>query len=170
MPSGVRGGRDTFPPIRLMRDDCRVPTGSTADPSLLSALKKAMDVPSVVAAFLIGSQVAGKAGPLSDYDVAVWLDTGLGPQERLDLRLRLLAAGEAVVGDGALDLVVLNDAPPLLQNRAGRNRIELVERDRRARVLLEADALIRYLDTAPLRAELAAGLAHRLEEGTYGRS
>jgi predicted nucleotidyltransferase len=144
-------------------------TGSTPDPSMQDALGKAMDVPSVIAAFLIGSQATGRAGPLSDHDVAVWLDPGLGPRERLAMRLRLLAAGEAVVGDGALDLVVLNDAPPLLQNRAGRDRIELVERDRRARVLLEADALVRYLDTAPLRAELAAGLAHRLEEGRFGR-
>lgn len=153
-----------------MRDDCRVSIGSTADPSLLRALRDAMDMPNVVSAFLIGSQATGNVGPLSDHDVAVWLDPGLGPRERFDLRLRLLAAGEAVVGDGALDLVVLNDAPPLLQNRAGRDRIGLVERDRRARILLEADALVRYLDTAPLRAELAAGLAHRLEEGSFGRS
>jgi uncharacterized protein len=147
-----------------------VPTRSTADPSVLHALKEAMDVPNVVAAFLIGSRAAGRAGPLSDHDVAVWLDPGLEPRERLDLRLRLLAAGEAVVGDGALDLVILNDAPPLLQNRAARDRVDLGERDRRTRILLEADALVRFLDTAPLRAELAAGLAHRLEEGTFGRS
>jgi uncharacterized protein len=146
-----------------------VNAGGSIDPSLLRALTDALDQPGVVAASLIGSRAMGSAGPLSDHDVAVWLDPKLSPGERLDLRLRLLAAGEALLGEGKLDLVVLNDAPPLLQNRAGRDRIVLVERDTPARVRFESDALVRFLDTAPLRAELAAGLASRLEEDRFGR-
>lgn len=139
------------------------------DQALLQRLGAAFDRPGVVFASVFGSQASGSAGPLSDIDVAVWLDPDLGARERLDARLRLLAAAEAILGDASVDLVILNDAPPLLQNRAGRRRLQLVDRDPRARVRLEADALVRYLDTAPLRAELARGTAHRLEERRFGR-
>ncbi|MDP9188495.1 MAG: nucleotidyltransferase domain-containing protein [Actinomycetota bacterium] len=139
------------------------------DSALLDRLGEALDQPGVVLASLFGSQVAGKPGPLSDVDVAVWLDPGLQASERLDARLRLLTAAEGVLGERSVDLVVLNDAPPLLQNRASRGRLKLVERDPRARVRLESEALIRFLDTEPLRAELATGLSRRLEEGRFGR-
>lgn len=139
------------------------------DSILLRRLGEALDRPGVVLASLFGSQVAGTPGPLSDVDVAVWLDPGLNQAERLRARLDLQAAAEGVLGERRVDLVVLNDAPPLLQNRAARGRLTLVERDSRARVRLEADALIRFLDTAPLRSELANGLASRLAEGRFGR-
>jgi len=45
----------------------------------------------------------------------------------------------------------------------------LIERDPRARVRFEARAMLDYLDTKPLRDELARGLRHRLEEGRFGR-
>lgn len=139
------------------------------DSALLRRLGDVLDQPGVVLASMFGSQVGGTPGPLSDVDVAVWLDPGLRPSERLDARLRLLAAAEEVLGARSVDLVVLNDAPPLLQNRASRGRLKLVERDPQARVRLESEALIRFLDTEPLRAELATGLANRLEEGRFGR-
>jgi predicted nucleotidyltransferase len=106
---------------------------------------------------------------MSDIDVAVWLDSSIDRAERLAVRLRLAAAAQEALGTTDVDLVILNDAPPLLQHRARRRRVPLVERDPRSRVRLEADALVRYLDTAPLRAELARGLEHRFEEGRFGR-
>jgi predicted transcriptional regulator len=45
----------------------------------------------------------------------------------------------------------------------------LIERDHATRVSLEAGAIVEYLDTEPLRAELARGLRHRIEEGRFGR-
>jgi predicted nucleotidyltransferase len=54
----------------------------------------ALDRPGVVAAFLFGSQATGSPGPLSDVDVAVWLEPAPSPQGRyLDTApLRDLAA------------------------------------------------------------------------------
>jgi hypothetical protein len=80
-----------------------------------------------------------------------------------------MAAAAKALHTDEVDLVILNDAPPLLQHRAMRARLPLVERRPKARVRLEADALLRYLDTKPLREELARGLQKRLAEGRFGR-
>jgi predicted nucleotidyltransferase len=122
-----------------------------------------LDRDGVVAALLFGSQATGRAGPLSDIDVAVWLDPELDSDARLEMRLRLSAA----LGD--VDLVVLNDASPLLIQRARQSGTVLIDRDPRARVRLETRALIEYLDTKPLREELARGTRNRLKEGRFGR-
>ena len=135
----------------------------------LERLAAVFDRQEVVAAYLVGSQAASAAGPLSDVDVAVWLDPTLGLDQRLDLRIRLVAAATEALSTDRLDLIVLNDAPPLLRHRALGHRRRLVERDAVARVRLEARTIVEYLDTAPLRRELAAGVRRRLEEGRFGR-
>jgi predicted nucleotidyltransferase len=139
------------------------------DTEALARLASALDIEPVVSAELFGSYASGRPGPLSDVDVAVWLDPDLDSAERFAARLRLLDSAAAALGTEEVDLVVLNDAPPLLQHRARRGAIRLVDRDAPRRVRFEADALVRYLDTAPLRQELARGLEHRLEEERFGR-
>jgi hypothetical protein len=65
--------------------------------------------------------------------------------------------------------VPLNHAPPLIRQRAIRDGRRLLERDRKIRVQLEARAIIEYLDTIPLREELARGQRNRIHEGRFGR-
>ena len=57
----------------------------------------------------------------------------------------------------------------LMRHRAVCDGVRLLERDRDARVRLEARGLLDYLDTAPLRATLAAGVQRRIDEGRFGR-
>ncbi len=132
-------------------------------------LAAALDIPPVVSALLFGSQAIGNAGPLSDVDLAVWLDPASEPAERDRWQLELMSAAAGAVGTDEVQVVVLNDATPLLRQRAMRDGVRLVDRDRPVRVRLEARALLEYLDTAPLRAELASGLRHRIAEGRFGR-
>jgi predicted nucleotidyltransferase len=148
---------DRGPPIRL-------------DAGALDRLRAALDVDGVVSAFVFGSMATGRTTPLSDVDIGVWLDPELPSRERLSARLHLMAEAAAALRTDEVDLVILNDAPPLLQHRAMRARLPLVERRSKARVRLEADALLRYLDTKPLREELARGLQKRLADGRFGRS
>lgn len=63
--------------------------------------------PSVKLAYLFGSQITGKTGPLSDYDFAVYLD-GKGKKKMFDIKLELLAALSKVLKTDEIDLVVLN--------------------------------------------------------------
>jgi hypothetical protein len=68
-----------------------------------------------------------------------------------------------------VDLVILNDAPPLLSHRVLRDGLLLLERSRTERVRFETRAVLEYLDTKPLRKELELGVRRRLAEGTFGR-
>lgn len=133
----------------------------------LRRLASALDREGVVSASLFGSQATGKAGELSDVDIAVWLEPGREPT--LDVRLELTNAASRALDGGEVDLVILNGAPPLLRHRAIASQRILVDRDRVARVRLEARALVEYLDTRPLRAQLARGLRNRIVEGRFGR-
>jgi hypothetical protein len=152
--------------VTVIDERSRVPRVDEAARKRLSA---ALDREGVVAAMLIGSQARGEVGPLSDVDLAVWHEPGLGPSQRLSLQLSLMsAAGEALRTD-EVDLVMLNQAPPLLRHRAIRDAVRLVERDPKRRVQFEAKALIDYLDTMPLRAEASRGLRNRIKEGRFGR-
>jgi len=132
-------------------------------------LATALERDGVVAGSLFGSQAVGEPGPLSDVDVAVWVEGALKPRERGALRLELADAAARALGTDQVDLVVLNDAPPLLRHRAVRDGEVLVERDRLAHVRLATTALLEYLDTEPLRATLAAGRRRRLAEDRFGR-
>lgn len=118
--------------------------------------------PDVVAAYLFGSQARGTPGPLSDVDLAVWLDTSLDGRRRFSRQLSLMSGAGDVLGTSEAQVVVLDDAPPLLAHRVLRDGFLLTERDPVARVHLETDTIVRYLDTIPLRQELSRGLARRL--------
>lgn len=63
----------------------------------------------------------------------------------------------------------MNDAPPLLAHRVLRDGSVLADSDPFQRVRFETNAIIRYLDTIPLREEMGRGLRRRLAEGTFGR-
>ena len=117
-------------------------------------LAAALDREGVVAASLFGSQATGLIGPLSDVDIAIWVDPELDPKQRLTLRSELSRAATAVLGTDEVDLVLLNDAPPLFKHRAMSGAVRLIERDPVDRVRLETAALLEYFDTAPLRKEL----------------
>jgi predicted nucleotidyltransferase len=149
-------------------DDCGAPI--RLDAEALNRLGAALDVDGVVSAFVFGSMAAGRTTPLSDVDIGVWLDPTLSSSQRLNAQLRLIADAATALHTDEVDVVILNDAPPLLQHRAMRARLPLAERDPKTRVRLEADAQLRYLDTQPLRDEFARGLQERLADGRFGRS
>jgi predicted nucleotidyltransferase len=152
--------------MTVVDEKARVPP---LDAPARERLARALDREGVVAAMLIGSQARGSAGPLSDVDVGVWHEPGLDPAGRLRLRLDLAAAAARALGTDEVDVVLLNGATPLMRHRAIREAQRLVERDPKTRVRFEARALLDYLDTKPLRVELARGLRHRIEEDRLGR-
>jgi predicted nucleotidyltransferase len=142
----------------------------TVDGAARERLGEALDQEGVVAAMLIGSQARGNPGPLSDVDVAYWHDPGLGREEAWKLRLALIGTAEKALRTGEIDMVPLNNAPPLMQQRAIRDAVRLVERDPDERVRLETRAVLDYLDTAPLRLALRHRLKRLFEEDRFGRS
>jgi predicted nucleotidyltransferase len=152
--------------MTVVNEKSRVPT---LDEAGLKRLSHALDHEGVVAAMLIGSQARGTVGPLSDVDIAVWHDPVLESRARFDLQLDLAGDAASALGTDEVDIVLLNHAPPLMRHRAIRDGKRLVERDHDERVRLETRAILDFLDTAPLRAELGRGVRRRMKEGRFGR-
>jgi predicted nucleotidyltransferase len=102
----------------------------------------------VASAYLFGSEAEGRAHRESDVDVGVLLAPGSVPddRERFALRLDLMGELAAELGGRQADVVLLDDAPPMLAKRIvldGRRILdELPETDRafvRRAILAAAD-------------------------------
>ncbi len=102
--------------------------------------------------YLFGSQASGKVWGESDVDLAVLLSPGVSRDRYGAIRVELISELMSVFESNKVDVVILNDAPPLLTYegiiRGGRL---LFEKDRLARIRFEVRAFQEYVDTAPLR-------------------
>jgi len=123
----------------------------------------------VVAGYIFGSMAQGRARPNSDVDVAVLLSDDLDGEARFMRRLRLGTEVEEAIGRRT-DLVVLNDAPPLLQHQVLKHGRLVFERDRAARVEFEVRAGKIYADLKPMRWFFQEALFREIQEvGLGGR-
>lgn len=120
----------------------------------------------VVVAYLFGSVARGKAGPLSDVDVAVLLAEDRDPFTAF---LEVAEEVARVVGPERADVVFLNEAPVALAYRVLRDGRVLLCRDEGARVEHWVRTVIRYLDMQPFFRTLEEGVRHRILEGRFGR-
>jgi len=102
----------------------------------------------VVAAYLFGSHAADRARPSSDVDIAVVLRRA-DKQMRFERRLQLMTALSDTCGCDA-DVIVLDDASPILQHQVLKHGQRIYERDRQARVEFEVRAGKVYADLKPM--------------------
>ncbi|HSB69801.1 MAG TPA: nucleotidyltransferase domain-containing protein [Candidatus Methylomirabilis sp.] len=102
--------------------------------------------------YLFGSQARGNVWPESDVDLAVVLGPKAPTEQHGEILVRLIGDLMTVFGSNNVDVVILNDAPPLLTYegviQGGRL---LFEADRLTRIRFEVRAFQEYVDTAPLR-------------------
>lgn len=124
--------------------------------------------PAIEEAYLFGSVARGEAGPTSDLDVAVFIDPTIAAAERASILASLAATLMKALGTSEVDLIQLNDAPPLLYHRVLRDGRRLVSRDLRATTRREGQALSRYCDWVPQLAKIEAAHRRRIEAGNFG--
>lgn len=122
--------------------------------------------PSVAFALLFGSRAHGNPRADSDWDVGVYFDPSLERSERHVRRLQLIASLEPAVD---VDVVVLNDAPPLLAHRALMG-VRLLVRDLEAWVRFFVRTLASAGDDRVYGRVHAEARRRRLREGSLGRS
>jgi len=122
--------------------------------------------PAVLFATLFGSRASGSPRADSDWDLAVFFDASLDAQSRASKRALLIAALEP---EYRVDLVVLNDAPPLVAHRALCGE-RLFVRDRSAYVRFFVQTLALAFDESHWNEIHAQARRERLAEGTFGRS
>lgn len=99
--------------------------------------------------YLFGSQVTGDTGPISDIDIAVFLKEELDLGERFKRRLDIQEDLAKFFKSESIDIVVLNDAYPLLEHRILRQGKLIFSVDNKKRLDYETKAIMRYLDWQP---------------------
>lgn len=118
-------------------------------------------------AFLFGSFARATPQPWSDIDIAIYVSRPLSLWEQG----QLAAALERGLGRD-VDLLILNtalDHNPALAYKAISEGVLLFCRRRETFVDFKTKAILRYLDTAFLRAMVARAFQERLETGRFGR-
>jgi predicted nucleotidyltransferase len=124
-----------------------------SDSSVESALVQALAEPGaadVASAYLFGSVAEGRAHRESDIDLGVLLAWRAHPDraQRFEAGIRLAGAVQAALGR-SVDVVVLNDAPPLLGRRAVTRGRRILCRDARADHAYLRDVQLRAADLEP---------------------
>ena len=132
--------------------------------SYLPQLKKLFAEKGVILAYLFGSQAEGKAGPLSDIDIAVLLTPDVPPEHWTDVQIELICELTSIFHRDDVDVVILNRATPLLAHEVIKYGQCIYEPDRGVRVDFETAAFRRYVDTKPLRRLQQRRLAEWVEE------
>ncbi len=123
----------------------------------------------VLEAYLFGSVAAGSAMGHSDIDVAVYLGDPRPSASAFGYAADLTAALMHAFRINHVDVVVLNDAPPLLYHRVLRDGIRVISRDLRATTTREGRALSRYCDFLPQLQKIDAAHRSRTGAGRFGR-
>ena len=123
--------------------------------------------PEILEAYLFGSHARDTGQAHSDIDVAVFVNFGEVVPGPFGYRSELTSALMSGLGSNAVDVVVLNTAPPLLYHRVLRDGVRVVSRDLRATTVREGRALSRHCDFAPHLAKIDAilGARARASEG-----
>jgi hypothetical protein len=103
----------------------------------------------IIFAYLFGSLVRGKTGYLSDIDIAVYLREEIYSREYFETKLRILGDLTDLFKQDDIDLVVLNDAPPLVSHTILKEGRLIFCADAKKRIEYEVKATLKYLDWKP---------------------
>jgi len=129
--------------------------------------------PDIIAAYLFGSRATQRIHPRSDVDIAVLLDEAALPQEKgwggplMSRRLDLIAEAESFA-DCEVDLITLNNAPPLLSFEVLRKGRLLYEGNRSGRIEFEVRAGKIYNDLQPMYNFFNQALRQELKGAGFG--
>lgn len=115
-------------------------------------------------AYLFGSVAEGKAGELSDIDIGVYLGGTMTKAERGSRRIELIFGLTALLGSDSVDLLVLNDTPPVLSFEIIRPNVLIFERDSNLKVDVEQRIMSMYLDWKYYEDRLNRNLLKRITE------
>ena len=100
----------------------------------------------IIFAYLFGGLAKGDLKPLSDVDIAVYVnDTGNLPEYKLKLFDELTE----ILGTNEMDLIMLNTAPVILSGRIVQNKQILVDKNPHFRHAYESLTLRKYLVLSP---------------------
>jgi predicted nucleotidyltransferase len=146
--------------------------------AMIGSLKGVLDgTPGLRLAVLFGSAARRTAGSGRDLDVGVVLDHAADPSLGLDAGEPALTAISALAvaleraTGRTVDLILLDDAPPLLRFEIARDGVVLLEHEPHAWATFRAHAMIDWWDWAPTASRMHESMAARLRaEVSHGPS
>jgi predicted nucleotidyltransferase len=125
--------------------------------------------PEILDAYLFGSRARGDDKAHSDIDVAVYVDPARAPDSSFGYAAELTAELARTLGSDAVDVVILNHAPPLLYHRVLRDGVRLLTRNPASTTTREGRALSRFCDYVAHLRKIDAIHAARIASGNFGR-
>lgn len=117
----------------------------------------------ILAAYLFGSQAAGRADKDSDVDIGVLFDERL-PPGRYAGRQLAIADGVSRFAGREADVVVLNRAPSFLKFQILKEGVRIYEKPGRNGRSFEARAVLEYFDYLPIKTQIENALIKRIKE------
>ena len=121
--------------------------------------------PEIEAAYIFGSVASGRTRKNSDIDIAVLVDRRVRPSRMLKYRLELMADLGSALRRSDVDVVILNEAPPLLAHRVLSKGKLVFERSASARIRFQVRTASLYLDLVPLFETHIRYLKRNVREG-----
>lgn len=149
---------------------------TTTRVEVLEALRTVLAAhPEVVFAYLYGSRARGAVHARSDVDIGVYLaPAATDAPGKADGGLALLGAlissiQAALPARPEVDVVILQDAPPLLSERILRHGTLILSRDEPERLRWIVWTKNRYCDLSRVRRLLDETVQRRILDGRFGR-
>ena len=123
----------------------------------------------VLEAYLFGSIARGDSQAHSDVDVAVYVEPQANQMSGFGIAAEISADLQAALKRSDVDVVVLNEAPPLLYHRVLRDSVRVFTRDLVATTRREGYALSRYFDYVPQLRKIEVAHHARIAAGNLGK-
>lgn len=121
---------------------------------------------SVTLAYLFGSTVRGDANQLSDVDIAVKFDESLPKKDVFDAELNLISELTGILKTDKVDLIVMNDAPLLLNYNIIKNG-KILKSDESIRIQFETMILSTYLDEKHYIEQHTSNILNRVAQSGF---
>lgn len=134
------------------------------------ALEKIFKKEGVILAYLFGSAVREKTGPLSDIDIAVLFSSKIKKGDYFDKELHLATMIGRLFKIDRVDIINLETAEsPLLKHEAVFGGSLIFAKDKKVRLGIENQIMKEYEDTKHLRETQNEIMRRQIKEGTFGK-
>lgn len=130
-------------------------------PEIIKVFKKN----GAVFAYLFGSYAKGRVTKLSDIDFAVYLKNY---SDSFDIQLKIMDQLGGILKIEKIDVVILNEAPPLLAHQAATSGKVILDKDPELRFSFEGKTLQTIEDTSYFRNVFYKHLEERVRDNKMG--
>ena len=122
--------------------------------------------PEIIVAYLFGSQAKDTAGPMSDIDLAVLVSPAVSHEKKYPFgyRAHLITELSRVLHTNELDVIVLNEVPPLLKFQVIYHGEVIFCRSKNKRLDFQLQTFNEYQDIRPMLAVQYDYMLKRLEK------